>query len=157
MRLSSKTDYALRALLYLVDRYRGEPVSIRQIAEANEIPKRFLEHIMLDLKRQGWARSLPGRRGGYVLGRDPAAITMGEIVRHFDGVLAPVGCVSVTEYRPCGRQPTCRFRRVLLDIRNYTAKLMDAATLASVACEEPVEQAEVFVRRGGARQAKKAK
>jgi Rrf2 family protein len=145
VRLSSKTDYALRALVHLVDHYRSAPVSIREIAHSNAIPRRFLEQIMLDLKRKGLVKSVPGRNGGYVLGKPPGQITMGEVVRHFDGVLAPVGCVSVTDYQPCTEQPTCRFRRVLLDIRNYTAKLMDAMTLEDVAKERPVDRNEVFL------------
>jgi Rrf2 family protein len=93
MRLSRKSDYALRALFTLVAEYGKGPISIRELAERNDVPRRFLEQIMLDLKHQGWARSIPGRDGGFVLARKPEEITMGEVVRHFDDMLAPIPCV----------------------------------------------------------------
>jgi len=67
MRISKKTDYALRALFTLVDHYGGAPIPIRELARRNDIPKRFLEQIMLDLKTQGWVSSMAGLRGGYML------------------------------------------------------------------------------------------
>ncbi|MGE3314645.1 MAG: Rrf2 family transcriptional regulator [Planctomycetaceae bacterium] len=144
MRLSRKSDYALRALFTLVSRHGAGPVSIRELAERNDIPKRFLEQIMLDLKSRGWVRSIAGRDGGFVLGRDPSEITMGEVVRHFDGVLAPIACVSTSHYEPCSQESVCRFRRVMLDIRNYIARLMDQSTLAAVFAGPVVKREEVF-------------
>lgn len=144
MKLSRKSDYALRALMTLVERFGKGPVSIRELAEKNDVPRGFLEHIMLDLKAQGVVKSIAGRIGGFILARDPSEITMGEIVRHFDGLLAPIGCVSMSHYEPCSQEPTCRFRRVLLDIRNYTARKMDEATLTEVFGAKPVTTEEVF-------------
>lgn len=144
MKLSRKSDYALRALMTLVERFGKGPVSIRELAEKNDVPKGFLEHIMLDLKSQGVVKSIAGRIGGFILARPPEEITMGEIVRHFDGLLAPIGCVSASNYEPCSQEAICRFRRVLLDIRNYTARKMDAATLAEVFSSTPVTKEEVF-------------
>lgn len=144
MKLSKKTDYALRALFTLSDNFGGAPVPIRELARRNDVPKRFLEHIMLDLKAKGWVDSVSGIKGGYVLARKPEAITMGEVIRHFDGLLAPIECVSVHCYTRCSQEPLCRFRRVLLDARNYVAKLMDTSTLASVAKGAPVTGSEVF-------------
>jgi Rrf2 family protein len=144
MKISRKTDYALRVLFTLVEYYGSDPIPIRELARRNEVPKRFLEHILLELKEQGIVRSVPGRKGGYVLAQDPEKITMGQIVRHFDGVLAPIRCVSVTDYKRCSQEPVCRFRRVLLDIRNRTAQIMDSVTLASVYSARPVSPEEVF-------------
>ena len=144
MKISKKTDYALRALFTLVEHYKSAPIPIRELARRNDAPKRFLEHIMLDLKSQGWVRSEAGIRGGYVLAKDPAKITMGEVVRHFDGILAPIECVSVTGYQRCSQEPICRFRRVFLDARNYVAGVMDRATLAEVFTRDPVQHKEVF-------------
>ncbi|HXB59645.1 MAG TPA: Rrf2 family transcriptional regulator, partial [Candidatus Acidoferrales bacterium] len=93
MRISKKTDYALRALFTLVEHFDGAPIPIRELARRNDIPKRFLEQIMLALKSQGWVDSLAGIRGGYVLAKNPGKITMGEVVRHFDGIIAPIDCV----------------------------------------------------------------
>jgi Rrf2 family protein len=143
MWVSKKTDYALRALFTLADHFGGTPIPIRELARRNDVPKRFLEQIMLDLKAQGWVDSVAGIRGGYRLARNPAKITMGEVVRHFDGILAPIQCVSVAGYQRCSQEPVCRFRRVFLDIRNYIAGVMDRSTLADVAKNAPVSRQEV--------------
>jgi DNA-binding IscR family transcriptional regulator len=82
-------------------------------------------------------------RGGYVLAKNPGKITMGEVVRFFDGILAPIDCVSVTGYQRCSQEPVCRFRRVFLNARNYVAGLMDRATLAELARGAPVSKQEV--------------
>lgn len=142
MKLSMKTDYAMRVFFTLVEHKGQGPIPIRELARRNDVPKRFLEHIMLELKQQGWVRSVAGNRGGYILAKDPGKITLGEVVRYFDGVVAPVGCVSTTNYERCSQEPVCRFRRVLLEIRNYTARIMDKATLASVFSGEPVSKEE---------------
>jgi Rrf2 family protein len=144
MRLSKKSDYAMRAMFTLVEHYGRGPIPIRELARRNDVPKRFLEHIMLEMKAKGWVKSMAGRDGGYVLARSPEQITMGQIVRHFDGVMAPIGCVSVNHYERCSQEPVCRFRRILLDSRNYTARLMDQATLAAVFAGQPVSREEVF-------------
>ena len=143
MRVSKKTDYALRALFTLVDHYGGLPIPIRELARRNDAPKRFLEQIMLALKSQGWVDSVAGIRGGYILARNPNKITMGEVVRHFDGILAPIDCVSVSGYQRCSQESVCRFRRVFFDARNYVANLMDRTTLAEVAKGLPVSKQEI--------------
>lgn len=143
MWVSKKSDYALRALFTLVDHYGGTPIPIRELARRNDVPKRFLEQIMLALKAKGWVDSTAGIRGGYFLAKSPDKITMGEVVRHFDGVLAPIGCVSVKAYERCSQEPVCRFRRVFLDVRNYVANLMDRSTLSDVSKGAPVSQDEV--------------
>lgn len=144
MKLSRKSDYALRALMTLVDRYGKGPVSVREIAERNDIPRKFLENIMLEMKSQGWVASIPGRVGGFTLAKAPDQITMGQVVRYFDGILAPIGCVSTSHYEPCSQEGVCRFRRVLLDVRNYIARLMDASTLSQVFAGPIVRREEVF-------------
>ena len=144
MRVSKKTDYALRALFTLVDHFGGAPIPIRELARRNDVPKRFLEQIMLKLKAQGWVDSVAGVRGGYVLARNPGKITMGEVVRHFDGILAPIDCVSVSGYKRCSQESVCRFRRVFYDARNYVNDLMERATLAEVARSAPLSKQEIF-------------
>ncbi len=144
MKLSMKSDYALRALFTLVEHYGAKALSIRELAQKNDIPKRYLEQIMLELKAKGWVKSLAGRDGGYFLAKDPAEVTLGQVVRHFDEVLAPIACVSASHYEPCSQESTCRFRRVLLQVRNHTAQLLDRSTLAGVFAEEPVDKKEVF-------------
>ncbi|MEI7535102.1 MAG: Rrf2 family transcriptional regulator [Verrucomicrobiae bacterium] len=143
MRVSKRTDYALRALFTLVDHYGGQPIPIRELARRNDVPKRFLEQIMLALKSQGWVSSSAGIRGGYFLARNPTKITMGEVVRYFDGILAPIDCVSVMGYKRCSQESVCRFRRVFFDVRNYVANIMDAASLAEVAKGSPLTKKEL--------------
>ncbi len=143
MRVSKRTDYALRALFTLVDHYGGQPIPIRELARRNDAPKRFLEQIMLALKSQGWVDSSAGIRGGYFLAKHPNKITMGEVVRYFDGILAPIDCVSVTGYQRCSQESVCRFRRVFYEARNYVASLMDRTTLAEVAKGLPLSLREV--------------
>jgi Rrf2 family protein len=144
LKISKKSDYALRVMFALVENYQKGPVSIRELAESNDIPKRFLEHILLDLKARGWVDSVPGKYGGYILAHDPSQINMGEVVRTFDPLLSPINCVSIHDYEPCTQEATCRFRRVFLEIRNNTARLMEHASLASVYAGEPVKKREVF-------------
>jgi Rrf2 family protein len=143
MRVSKRTDYALRALFTLVDHFGGAPIPIRELARRNDVPKRFLEQIMLALKSQGWVNSVAGIRGGYLLAKNPGKITMGEVVRHFDGILAPIDCVSVTGYKRCSQESVCRFRRVFFDARNYVAGVMDRSTLADVAKGLPLSKQEI--------------
>jgi Rrf2 family protein len=144
MKVSRKSDYALRALMTLVAHYGQGPVSIRTLAEKNDVPRRFLEQIMLDMRSKGWVRSVAGRIGGFELAKRPEEITMGQIVRYFDGLIAPIGCVSASCYETCSQESTCRFRRIMLDIRNYTSRRMDEANLAAVYGLAPVAEAEVF-------------
>ena len=144
MKVSKKADYALRVLFTLAERYGGEPISIRVLAEQNRAPKRFLEHIMLDLKAQGWVVSVAGKNGGYRLAQAPEQIRMGQVVRYFNGLLAPINCVSVGQYEPCSQESVCRFRRVFLEIRNEVARRMDSASLAAVLTGQPVAHYEVF-------------
>ena len=141
VRISKRTDYALRALFTLVENYyHGAPISIRELARRNDVPKRFLEQIMVSMKSQVWVSSVAGRRRGYMLSKSPDKIAMGDVVRHFDGILAPIDCVSVTGYKRCSQEPVCRFRRVFLDVRNYIAGLMDRSTLADVVKNSPTSR-----------------
>jgi len=143
MRLSRRCDYALRVLIDLTQKRGNGPISIRVLAKTNDVPKRFLEQIMIDLKEQGWVAATTGRDCGFQLVADPEQLTVGQIVRFFDGVLAPIGCVSVCAYEACTQEHRCTFRRLFLDIRNYTAHRLDSATLAQVAKSPPVTPAEI--------------
>jgi Rrf2 family protein len=149
MKVSRKTDYALRALVSLALRPEGTRQSIRQLAEENDIPRRFLEQIMIDLRQRGWVKAVPGRDGGYALALPAETLSLGQIVRHFDGVLAPVGCVSVTQYEPCSQERTCRFRRVFLDVRNHAARMLDRLSLADLCRSQPVDGADVGLTKFG--------
>jgi Rrf2 family protein len=144
MKVSRRTDYALRVLCGLAERQGDGPVPIRELSERHGVPRRFLEQIMLELKSYGWVRSLPGRSGGYELALPPEALSLGHVVRRFQGLLAPLGCVSASAYEPCDQEPVCKFRRVFLEVRNRTTAIMDSATLARVKAGSAVASDEVF-------------
>jgi len=138
-----KTDYAFRALFTLVEHYKRGPIPINELARRNDIPRKFLEHIMLDMKSQGWVKSVMGKQGGYVLDRDPALITAGEVVRYFDGVLAPIYCVALGKTKKCNQESVCRVRRLFLNVRNYIVNIMDDANLQAIYMGAPVNREEV--------------
>jgi Rrf2 family protein len=144
-----KSDYALRSMMTLVKYYGKAPVSIRELAKINDVPKRFLEQIMLELKEKGYVDSTLGRDGGYFLSAAPENITMGEVVRHFDGILAPIGCVSASHYQQCSQEDTCKFRKIPLDIRNYIASLLDNTTLADLSKNKPVKTEDILYSHNG--------
>lgn len=131
--LSYKAKYALRAVLALARAPDDDPVLIASIAEQENIPRKFLELILLELKRRGLIVSRRGRSGGYTLGKPAEDITFGEIVRLIDGPLAPVPCVSKTQYRPCDDCPdekSCAIRRVMARVRDATSEILDNTTIA---------------------------
>lgn len=137
--LTQKTRYALRALLYLVERGSTAPVQISEIAETQQVPRKYLELIMLDLKRAGIVHSQRGPGGGYVLARTPDAISFGEVIRVIDGPLAMVPCASLNFYQRCGDchdEATCAIRRVMARVRMDTARVLDGTSLAEAALFE---------------------
>jgi Rrf2 family protein len=137
--LAQKTRYALRSLLYLVEEGGGRPVQLARIAETQRVPPKYLELIMLDLKRAGFVRSTRGPKGGYVLARDPADISFGEIVRATEGPIALVPCASVNFYKRCGDchdEATCAIRRAFALVRDQTANLLDGISLRDAAAWE---------------------
>jgi len=132
--LSQKARYALHSLIVLAERGGEEPMMIADIAEEARFPRKFLEQILLSLKRRGIVRSQRGRQGGYLLGRPPAEISFADIIRETDGPLALSPCVSVTAYHKCDDcvdEETCAIRKVLLAARDATAAVLEARTLAS--------------------------
>lgn len=144
--LSSRAKYATRALLELTLHRDGEPMQIHQIAERQEIPLKFLEQILLTLKRAGFVRSRKGPGGGYLLAMEPREITLGAVVRLMDGPLAPMSCVSVSGYMECGcpDPETCGLRAAWKTARDALADVLDNTTFADVCAR----QQELESRRG---------
>ena len=133
--LSKRSKYAIKALLALADHQRGEPVRIADLAHEEQIPPKFLELILLGLKNQGILQSRKGKGGGYLLARDPADIYLGQIVRMFDGPLAPVPCASQTAYVACADCPNeavCGVHLAMKAVRDATAKVLDGTSIASL-------------------------
>lgn len=142
MKVSKKTDYALRALFAIAE--ADNLISIRELSESVDVPRRFLENIMLEMNRAGWVKSIPGRYGGYVLAKSSNEITLGEVIRYFEGMIAMISCVSVSNYEPCSQESKCYFRRVFLNIRNLTAQILDKATIASCLMQEPITKEDIY-------------
>jgi len=133
--LSKKAKYAIKALLALADRERDEPMRIADLAREEQIPPKFLELILLGLKNSGILQSRKGKGGGYLLARDPADIYLGQIVRMFDGPLAPVPCASQTAYvrcADCTNEAVCGVRLAMKEVRDATAKILDGTSIASL-------------------------
>ena len=133
--LSNKSKYALKALQVLAKEYGQGPILISDIARRENIPAKFLELILLEMKNQGILQSKKGKGGGYFLARPPHSVTVGQIVRIIDGPLAPLPCVSRTAYmrcRECRDERSCGIRIVMKDVRDATARILDSTTLADV-------------------------
>ena len=131
--ISQKAKYALRALVSLCRARYGEPLMISQIAREQAIPKKFLEQILLELKRHGIVESRRGRLGGYVLLRAPDKVTFGEVLRLIDGPIAPLPCLSKIAYRrciDCADESTCEIRHVFARVAEATREVLDKTTLA---------------------------
>ncbi len=136
MKLSLRGEYALRALLVLGLNYSEDVVRIQAISEQQNIPKRFLEQILNDLKSAGVVRSKRGVAGGYRLARKPEEITLASIVRHIEGALAPVSCVSERFYEKCScpDESRCAIRSVMAEVREAVVKIAERVTIAEL-CE----------------------
>jgi len=133
MRLSQRCDYALRALVALGSVYPAPTrLSAKAIASQEGIPLRFLEQIMMTLKRSGFVQSEMGAKGGYRLARAPDHITFGAVMRAVDGSLAPIACVDTHGSGRCVEQPHCRFRKVMVRLQEAIAEVVDHTTLAEV-------------------------
>ena len=130
--LAQKTRYALRSLLYLAEEQDGSPVQLARIAETQRVPPKYLELIMLDLKRAGLVKSMRGPRGGYRLARAPAEISFGAIVRVMEGPIALVSCASENFYEPCGDchdEATCAIRRLFVLVRDRSIDVLNSVSL----------------------------
>ena len=134
MKLSLRGEYGLRALLVLGLHYSDQVVRIQMIAEQQNIPKRFLEQILNDLKSAGFVESKRGVAGGYRLAKPPDGITLAAVVRHLEGALAPVSCVSQNFYQKCScpDESRCAIRSVMGEIREAVVKVAERVTIAEM-------------------------
>jgi len=134
MKLSLRGEYALRALLVLGLNYDKPLVRIQAISDQQNIPKRFLEQILNDLKSAGLVQSKRGMAGGYRLARNPEQITLAAVVRHIEGALAPVSCVSEKFYEKCScpDESRCAIRSVMKEIREAIVQIAERVTIADL-------------------------
>jgi Rrf2 family protein len=138
--LSQRTRYTIRALLHLADRYGEGPVQMAEIAVAQNIPPKFLTVMLSQMIREGLVASRRGREGGYWLARAPSEISYGSIVRLTRGSLGLLPCASRYAYekcRNCISEDKCRLHRVMLMVRDETARILDGLSLADAI---PAEQ-----------------
>ena len=133
--LSHKAKYGLKALLNIAAKRQPEPVVAAELAKREGIPRKFLEQILLELKRRGLLQSRRGPGGGYLLARPPHQISVLEVIRALEGPIAPVPCVSLsapTKCDDCADETTCGIRLVMDEAHVATVKILDSTTLADV-------------------------
>ena len=133
--LTNKGKYGLKAMAHLARLAPGETAQAAEIAAAEQIPKKFLDAILLDLRNAGHVRSKKGPGGGYALARDAREIPVGAVVRTLDGPLAPIACASRTAYRPCEDcrdLAACAVRLTMVEVRDAMARVLDGLSIAEM-------------------------
>jgi Rrf2 family protein len=133
MNVSTKSEYGLRALIYLASSQEGSVVPAREIAEQWQVPIKYLEQILKTLKEAGLIEGQVGVGGGYRLTRPASLITAGEVIRILDGRIAPMGCVSTYDYDPCDFEPTCGLKTLWARTRAAMLSVLDQTTIADLA------------------------
>lgn len=134
--LTAKGKYGLKALAHLATLLPGETAQAMDIAEAHNIPKKFLDAILGDLRNAGFVFSKKGPGGGYMLARAPSDITVGHVIRTIDGPLAPIACASHTAYQPCRdckSVKACTVRLMMGKVRDAMSEVLDRLTIADMA------------------------
>jgi Rrf2 family protein len=146
--LTNKGKYGLKAMVHLAGLEPGAIAQVTEIAETNSISKKFLDHILTELRHAGLVYSKKGRGGGYALARPASEIRVGAIIRVLDGPLAPIPCASVTAFRACTdcKDPgACAVRMVMIEARNAIADLLDNRTLSELRAKtNPRELADMY-------------
>lgn len=132
MKLSTRGEYGSRAIMDIVLHRSDGLVKIREIAQREQIPMKYLENILLTLQRAGILRSRRGAKGGYYLARPADQITVGEVIRAMDGPLAPIRCVSVSAYETCPREDGCGLKLLWKEVREAIADILDNTTFADI-------------------------
>ena len=133
--LSKKTKYAINALVFIAKNKDQQPISVSRISEEQNIPLKFLESILAELKNARILNSTRGKYGGYSLNGTPEEINMAKVLRLFDGAIALLPCVTYKFYERCEEcidEETCGIRQIAMEIRNTTVKQLKAATLAEI-------------------------
>jgi len=137
--LSKKAQYSILALVKLAKEYENGPVLISSISQSEKIPKKFLETILFDLKQLGILASKKGKGGGYFLIKKPEEINLADILRHIDGAIALIPCVTYKYYQPCQHckdEVTCGIRSVIKDIRDETVNMLKKIRLSDILARE---------------------
>lgn len=134
MRLTFKGDYALKAVLELALNYGKDVVTIHEMARRIDAPIKFLEQVLLELKKGGFVESKRGKIGGYLLSKAPSKISVGEVIRFIDGPVEPISCVK-QGYSNCGDMHKCVFRKMWRDVSKATSDIIDNVNFETLAFE----------------------
>ena len=132
MKISYKGDYAIKAMLFLSINYGSSLVSSHDLAEQIDAPMKFLEQVLMELRRGGFVESRRGREGGYMLSRVPSKISIGDVVRYIDGPIEPIACVD-ERYSECKDIDTCVLKELWTRIHRVTADIVDNVTFQELA------------------------
>lgn len=135
MKLSTRGRYGLRAMIDMAMSEEKTPIATHTIAEREGLSERYLEQLMVPLKRAGLVKSVRGSQGGYILARNPQDITAGDVIRVLEGPIAPVECVSERDPESCSRSDFCVTRSLWTKVRDSIAQVLDSYTLADLARE----------------------
>lgn len=140
MKLSTKGEYGLRAMFDLAQHNGQGPVALKSVAERQDISDHYLEQLVATLRKAGLVKSVRGAQGGYTLGRDPAEIRVGDIIRVLEGPIAPMDCVSDRETDQCERAGSCITRGIWEKVRDSITDVLDSITLADMCSEAEAMQ-----------------
>ncbi len=138
MRLSTRGHYGLKAMFDLAQNYGSGPISLKTVAERQNLSDHYLEQLIAMLKKADLVKSIRGARGGYFLARDPSEIKVGDVIRALEGPIAPVHCVSEVDPGCCSEADYCITRTVWAKVRDALAAVLDSITLADL-CREAAE------------------
>jgi Rrf2 family protein len=132
--LSKKAQYAFKALMYMADKKENEPILIAEISKKKRIPLKFLENILLELKKAGVLDSKKGKGGGYFLSKDPHKILLADVLRLVDGPIALLPCVSLHFYERCKNcdEKNCGLNRVMIEVRDANLAILEKKTVADI-------------------------
>jgi Rrf2 family transcriptional regulator, cysteine metabolism repressor len=134
MRVTYKGDYALKAVLDLALHYDRDLVTSHDMAQRIDAPVKFMEQVLLDLKKGGFVESRRGNVGGYLLSRSPAQITVGEVIRYIDGVIEPISCVR-EGYSQCVDLNRCVFKKLWQKVSKATSDIIDTVSFADLVAQ----------------------
>jgi Rrf2 family transcriptional regulator, cysteine metabolism repressor len=139
MKISFKTDYALKAILYMAHQYGSKLITGNELAQNIDAPVKFLEQVLLTLKKGGFIESKRGNVGGYYLSRPPEQMTVGEVLRFIEGPIEPISCVK-EGYSRCKDIDTCVFKGIWEKVSVATSQIVDSVTFADLSAEVNVRK-----------------
>ena len=132
MRISAREQYGLRAMVELARHHDQGPLSLSEVAQAQDLSLSYLEQIVMPLRRAGLLRSVRGARGGYLLARSPKGVTVGDVIRALEGSIMPMACVAEDTCTPCERESSCATRTVWKEVHDRIVETLESTTLADL-------------------------